>query len=122
MTRIDKYLWAVRLFKTRSLAADTVKTGKVLVNGEAVKPSREVKIGDQLSVKRNTAVFTYEVLELLDKRVGAKLVENYLRDITPIEEKEKFREYQLAQQQYRQMGHGKPSKKDRRSIRKFLDD
>lgn len=120
MTRIDKYLWAVRLCKTRSLAADMVKAGKVLVNDEVVKASREIKPGDKLSVKKNTATFTYEVVELLDKRVGAKLVDQYLRDITPVEEVEKYKEYQMAQQQYRQSGFGKPSKKDRRSINKFL--
>ena len=122
MARIDKYLWAVRLFKTRSLAANMVKTGKVLVNGEQVKSSRIMKIGDQFSIKKNTALFSYEVVDLLEKRVGAKLVENYLRDITPKEEIEKYQEYQMAQKNYRQLGYGKPSKKDRRSIKKFLRD
>ena len=122
MPRIDKYLWAVRLFKTRSLASNMVKTGKVLMDGEAVKASREMKVGDRFSIKRNTAIFSYEVIDLLENRVGAKLVENYLRDITPLEEVEKYKEYQLAQKQYREMGYGKPSKKDRRNIRKFLDD
>lgn len=122
MARIDKYLWAVRLFKTRSLAANMVKSGKVWVNDEVVKASREIKIGEKISIKKNTAVFTYEVIDLLEKRVGAKLVENYIRDITPEEEVEKYKEYQMAQKQYRQMGYGKPSKKDRRSIKKFLGD
>lgn len=120
MARIDKYLWAVRLFKTRSLAANMVKAGKVLVDGEEVKTAYKLKVGQQFSIKKNTAVFTYEVVDLLEKRVGAKLVENYLRDITPIEEIEKYKAYQTAQREYRQMGFGKPSKKDRRSIKKFL--
>ena len=119
MARIDKYLWAVRLFKTRSLAANMVKTGKVLVNGEEVKPSKEMKVGEQFSIKKNTALFTYEVVDLLEKRVGAKLVENYLRDITPEEEIEKYKMYQLAQREYRELGYGKPTKKDRRNLRKF---
>ena len=122
MARIDKYLWAVRLFKTRSLAANMVKAGKVLVNGEVVKPSKEMKVGEKFSIKKNTAMFSYEVVDLLEKRVGAKLVENYLRDITPQEEIDKYKEYQLAQKNYREMGYGKPSKKDRRSIKKFLGD
>ena len=122
MARIDKYLWAVRLFKTRSLAANMVKTGKVIINGEPVKPSKEMKVGDVFSIKKNTALFTYEVVDVLDKRVGAKLVENYLRDITPVEEIEKYKEYQLAQRTYREMGYGKPTKKDRRNIKKFLGD
>jgi ribosome-associated heat shock protein Hsp15 len=120
MARIDKYLWAVRLFKTRSLATNMVKSGKVTVNNEEVKPSKEVKVGDKLSIKKNTAIFSYDVVNLLEKRVGAKLVENYLRDTTSKEELEKFKAYQLAQKDYREMGFGKPSKKDKRNIRKFL--
>ena len=91
MARIDKYLWAVRLFKTRSLAANQVKNGKVIIDGSEVKASRSLKVGDKFSVKRNTALFTYEVVDLLEKRVGAKLVGDYLRDITPIEEIEKYK-------------------------------
>jgi len=122
MARFDKYIWAVRLFKTRSLAANMIKSGKILLNGEEVKTAKEVKVGDKFSVKRNTAVFSYEVIEVLEKRVGAKLVADYLRDITPIEEVEKYKAYQLAQSQYREMGYGKPTKKDRRKINKYLND
>ncbi|MEX1002452.1 MAG: S4 domain-containing protein [Crocinitomicaceae bacterium] len=122
MTRIDKYLWAVRLCKTRSLATKLVKTGKVLMSGEPIKPSREMKIGDQFTIKKNTAVFSYEIIDCLENRVGAKLVEHYLRDTTAAEEIEKHKAYQLAQKTYRQQGDGKPSKKDRRNIRKYLDD
>ena len=75
-----------------------------------------------MSIKKNTAVFTYKVLDLLDKRVGAKLVADYLIDTTPPEEIEKYKTYQMAQQQYRQNGLGKPTKKDRRSIKSFLKD
>lgn len=122
MARIDKYLWAVRLFKTRSLAAKMVKEGKVLLDGEKVKTAKELKVGDVFSIKKNTATFTYEVVELLERRVGAKLVEQYLRDITAEEEIEKYKQYQLAQREYRDLGFGKPTKKDRRNIRKFLGD
>ena len=122
MTRIDKYAWAVRLFKTRSLAAEQCKTNKILVNNESVKASREVRIGDILSVRKGGAVFSYKVLQLLDNRVGAKLVADYITDITPEEEVEKHKLYQAAQQVYRQNGMGKPSTKDRRALRKFLDD
>ena len=99
-----------------------VKTGKVHINGEPVKASKEVSVGDKINIKKNTAVFTYEVVDLLEKRVGAKLVDQYLRDITPEGEIEKYREYQLAQKHYRQQGYGKPTKKDRRNIKKFLGD
>lgn len=122
MARIDKYLWAVRLFKTRSLAANQVKNGKVLIDGSEVKAARTLKVGDKFSIKRNTALFTYEVVDLLEKRVSAKLVGDYLRDITPVEEIEKYKLYQAAQSEYRQNGLGKPTKKDKRSIRRFLDD
>lgn len=122
MARLDKYLWAVRLFKTRSLAANMVKSGKVLVNGEEVKASRDIKAGEKFSIKKNTALFSYEVIDVIEKRVGAKLVEDYLRDITPLEEIEKYKAYQDAQRDYRHMGFGKPTKKDRRNIRKFLGD
>lgn len=119
MTRIDKYLWAVRLAKTRSLAANLVKTNKILVNYEPVKPSREIIIGDVISVKRNTALFSYKVLDLLERRVGAKLVADYIQDITPEEEIEKFKTYQIAQKEYRQFGLGRPTKKQRRDLGKF---
>jgi ribosome-associated heat shock protein Hsp15 len=122
MARIDKYLWAVRLFKTRSLASNQVKNGKVSIDGLEVKASRNVKVGEKFSIKKNTALFTYEVLDLLEKRVGAKLVETYLKDITPVEEIEKYKLYQAAQSEYRQSGLGKPSKKDKRSIKKFRGD
>jgi len=120
MSRVDKYIWAVRLCKTRSVASSLVKSNKVMVNGEEIKPSKIIKIGDQISVKKNAAIFTYKVLELLDKRVGAKLVADYIEDITPDKEIEKFKIYQLAQKGYRESGFRKPTKKDIRAINKFL--
>ena len=99
-----------------------MKEGKVLLGGEKVKTAKELKVGDVFSIKKNTATFTYEVVELLERRVGAKLVEQYLRDITAEEEIEKYKQYQLAQREYRDLGFGKPTKKDRRNIRKFLGD
>ena len=119
--RLDKYVWSVRLTKTRSIASDEIAKGKIKLNQTNVKPSREVKIGDVVSISKNSAIFSYEVLGIIDKRVGAKLVETYLRDITPIEEIEKFKMYRLAQSVYREKGTGKPSKKDRRDLNDFLD-
>lgn len=119
--RLDKYLWAVRLSKTRSQAADLVSRNKVKINDQLVKPAKEVKVGDLISIQHNTATFSYKVLNLLEKRVGAKLVSEYLIDTTPPEEIEKFKQYQLAQQVYRNYGTGKPSKKDRRDLDDFLD-
>lgn len=119
--RLDKYVWSVRLTKTRSQASEEIAKGKIKLNQSNVKPSREVKVGDVVSISKNSAVFSYEVLGIIDKRVGAKLVETYLRDITPIEEIEKFKMYRLAQSVYREKGTGKPSKKDRRDLSDFLD-
>ena len=119
--RIDKFLWAVRLTKTRSQATELVNKRKVQLNQQEIKPSKEVKIGDTISIQRNTAVFSYKVLQVIDKRVGPKLVPESLSDITPQEEVDKYKAYQLAQQNYRQYGTGKPSKKDRRDLDDFLD-
>jgi ribosome-associated heat shock protein Hsp15 len=120
--RCDKYIWAVRLAKTRSIATELISKGKIKINGVSTKPSKEIKIGDIISISKNAAVFSYKVILLLDKRVGAKLVSEYLLDITPAEEIEKFRTYQLAQQSYRENGSGKPSKKERRDLGDFLSD
>lgn len=120
--RWDKYIWSVRLAKTRSQAAELINKSKIKVNGASVKPAKLPKIGDTIEVSKNTAVFTYKVVQLLDKRVGAKLVADYIIDTTPPEEIEKFRIYQNAQQVYRENGTGKPTKKDRRDLDSFLDD
>lgn len=121
--RIDKYIWAVRLFKTRSLATKEVKNGKVKVNGTDIKPSYEVKVGDEIELRKQGSAFTYKVLDLLEKRVGAKLVPDYLKDITPEEEIEKFKMKQIVQRQYtQQYGKGKPGKKDRRELDNFWDE
>ncbi len=119
--RIDKYTWAVRLTKTRSQASELISKGKIRLNATEVKPSRDVKVGDVIQVHKNSAVFSYKVLELLEKRVGPKLVSIYIEDITPIEEVEKYKTYQESQRVYRDMGTGRPSKKDRRSLDDFLD-
>ncbi len=120
--RIDKFVWFVRLAKTRSQSAELISKNKFKLNGEAVKPSKEVKVGDVISAHKNTALFSFEVINLLDRRVGAKLVENYVIDMTPIEEIEKYKQYQLAQKTYRENGTGKPTKKDRRSLDDFLEE
>ena len=119
--RVDKYVWCVRLTKTRSQATELISKGKIRLNGQEIKASRDIKIGDVIGIQKHNATFEYEALDLLDKRIGAKLVENYLRDITKPEEIEKYKAYQLAQSAYREYGTGKPSKKDRRDLDDFLD-
>ncbi len=118
--RIDKYIWSVRLAKTRSQASELVSKGKIRLNKIAVKPSKEVKVGDILSYSKNSAIFQYKILALLEKRIGAPLVGNYLKDITPAEEVEKSKLYQQAQAQYRDNGTGKPTSKDRRDLESFF--
>lgn len=119
--RFDKYVWSVRLAKTRSQASDLISKGKIKLNGQQIKPSREPKIGDEIQIHKNTAVFTYKVLNLLENRVGPKLVSEYLIDITPIEEVEKYKLYNASQAVYRNNGTGKPTKKDRRDLDDFLE-
>ena len=119
--RLDKYAWSVRLAKTRSIAAQEIGKGRIRLNGEHVKPAKEVKLGDEIQVHKHTAVFSFKIIQLLDRRVGAKLVPDYLIDITTEEEREKLRAYNLAQRGYRQHGTGKPSKKDRRDLDDFLE-
>ncbi|MCH2223173.1 MAG: RNA-binding S4 domain-containing protein [Crocinitomicaceae bacterium] len=121
-TRLDKYVWSVRLAKTRSQAAQAIDKGKVRLNMMNVKPAKEVKLGDEIQIIKHTSKFTYRVIQLLNNRVGAKLVKNYIIDITPAEEIEKLKRYNAAQSVYRDNGSGKPSKKDRRSIDSFMED
>lgn len=119
--RLDKFVWSVRLAKTRSQAADAISKNKVKLNGESTKPSKEVKLGDEVQIIRHTAVFTFKVIQSLQKRVGAKLVADYIIDITDPLEVEKLKTYQLSQSIYRDNGTGKPSKKDRRNLDDFLE-
>lgn len=119
--RLDKFAWSVRLAKTRSQAAEAITKGRIRLNDTNVKPAKEVKIGDEVQLVKHTAKFSFKVIDLLDRRVGAKLVHNYIIDITPDEEREKLEVYRLAQSTYRQHGTGKPSKKDRRDLDDFMD-
>lgn len=104
------------------MSAEACKSNKILINKEAVKPSREIKTGDIFEIKKNTAIFTYRVLALLENRVGAPQVKNYLEDLTPTSEIEKQREYLNAKNEFRDFTFGKPSKSDRRKLKKFLGD
>jgi ribosome-associated heat shock protein Hsp15 len=119
--RFDKYLWCVRLAKTRSQASELISKGKVKLNGQDVKASKEIKINDVIGVQKHSATFEYKVLLLLDKRLGAALIQSYIEDQTKEEEIIKFKQYQLAQKAYRETD-GKPTKKDRRELDKFMED
>jgi ribosome-associated heat shock protein Hsp15 len=119
--RFDKYVWCVRLAKTRSQASELISKGKIRLNGQDVKPSKEIKVNDVIGVQKHSATFNYKVLVLLDKRLGAALIPTYIEDNTTEEEILKFKQYQLAQKAYRETD-GKPTKKDRRELDKFMDD
>ena len=119
--RLDKYLWAVRVFKTRSDAADAIRNNRVLVNGSYAKPSREVKIGDHLSVRRQAVTYQYKVLDLVSSRQGAKNVPQYCLDITPQEELDKLNVPRETIFVFRERGTGRPTKKERRQIDSLMD-
>jgi len=119
--RIDKFLWCVRLFKTRSLSSEQIRTDRVLIENIPVKPSREVKRGDVVRIKRHGFDQKFEVRALPKARIGAKLVPDYIKDITPQEEIDKEAFLKLARNMTRQKGLGRPTKKDRRDMDQFLD-
>lgn len=114
--RIDKYLWSVRIYATRSLATEACRKGHIILGGITVKPSRIVKIGEVILVKKNPVTYAYRVIALLGKRVGAKLVPDYLEDITPAEELQKLDADYTGSLFTRDRGAGRPTKKDRRDI------
>lgn len=123
--RIDKYLWAVRLYKTRSEATDACSGNKVRINGVVAKPSKAVKIGDTVEVHKGPAVLTYKVLQLSENRMGAQLVPDFAEDLTPESERAKFHMPHETIVLKRDRGSGRPTKKDRReldALREMLED
>ncbi len=120
-TRIDKWLWAVRIFKTRSQAAEACKKKRVVLNGVEAKSSRTVKIDDVIEVKKLPVLYRYKVLDLLEKRVSAKLAVNYVKDITPDQEIVKLDLMRMDSTGSRERGAGRPTKRDRRIIDKWQD-
>lgn len=120
--RIDKWLWAVRIFKTRSDAADACRTNKVLINDSYCKPSREVKVGDVVKVKRTMITYTYRVLELVGNRQPAKNVPQFAENITPKEELDKLNVPRETIFISRDRGTGRPTKKERRDIESLMED
>ena len=119
--RIDKWLWAVRLFKTRTLAAEACKKGKVLVHNVQVKPSRNVKVGDVVGIKRNPVLFSFKVLALSENRMNAKLVPDFMENVTTADQIELVELARIAAQNNRDRGTGRPTKKERRDIDDFFE-
>ena len=120
--RVDKYLWAMRIYKTRSIATDACKCGRVKMNGVEVKPSRMFHVGDIFTVRKGPITYTYRILQLCGNRLGAKMVPEYLQDITPKEQLELLELARYAAQSGRDRGTGRPTKKDRRDIEQFFSD
>ncbi len=121
MARIDSFLWSVRLFKTRSKATEACKKNRIMINGGEAKASSKVNSGDTVMVKKGGIKYEYKVLGVVSKRMGAKLVPDYITDVTSLVEKEKLKLQLLAQKTYRNKGEGRPTKKDRRDLEDFLE-
>ncbi|NDV64820.1 RNA-binding S4 domain-containing protein [Bacteroides sp. 224] len=125
--RIDKWMWAVRIFKTRTIAAEACKKGRITVNGALVKPSRMVKSSDIIQVKKPPIIYSFKVLQAIEKRVGAKLVPEMMENVTTPEQYELLEMSKVSGFVGRARGMGRPTKKDRRSLEdftapEFLDD
>lgn len=114
--RIDKFLWAIRIYKTRSIASGECRKGRILINNIQVKPSRAVNAGETITVRKLPVTYTYRIIEPIGNRISAKLVSRYAEDITPDDEKSKLEMRQSIPGVYRQKGTGRPTKKDRRLI------
>lgn len=119
--RVDKYLWCIRYFKSRSIATNACKKGQIKINDVAVKPSREVFPSDTIQVRKNQVDYVLEVIEHPPSRVGAKLVGLYVIDKTPAENLEKLDLLKYSKDYYRKRGTGRPTKKDRRDLDDFQD-
>jgi len=119
--RIDKYLWCIRVFKSRSLATDACDGGKVKIEGSSIKPSRHVKAGEVITVQQGYVKRAFKVVELLEKRVSAPLVKNYAIDVTPQEELDKLKTERYVSYMGKFKGSGRPTKRDRRMIDKITD-
>ncbi len=117
--RVDKWLWAVRVFKTRTIAADACKKGRVVIDNIVVKPSRNIKVGDIVEVKKPPVTFSFKVLALADKRMGAKLVPDFMENVTPPDQYELLELNRISGFVDRQRGTGRPTKKERRDLEQF---
>ena len=120
--RIDKWLWASRIFKTRSTAADACKNGRVTIGGVNVKPSRMVKVGETVSVRKPPITYSFRILKTIEQRVGAKLLPEIYENVTAPEQYELLEMTRISGFVDRARGTGRPTKKDRRSLDAFISD
>ncbi|NCC99002.1 MAG: RNA-binding S4 domain-containing protein [Bacteroidia bacterium] len=120
--RIDKWLWAMRLFKTRSIAADACKKGKIMISGQNIKPSRTIKVGDIIQIRKSPIIYSFRVLALTENRLGAKLVPEYMENVTTSDQYELLETTKISGFINRDKGTGRPTKKERRDLDEFLSD
>jgi len=120
--RIDKWLWSVRLFKTRTLAIEACKKGRVMIKDVPVKPSRMVKRDEVIQIKKSPIIYSFQVVDLIERRVGAKLVPNYMKDVTPASEYQILEMSKMSGFVDRARGTGRPTKKERRELDQFTDE
>lgn len=120
--RIDKWLWAARIFKTRTMAADACKNGRVTISGVAVKPSRTVKIGETVSVRKPPVTYSFRIIDAIEQRVGAKLLPGVYENVTPEDQYELLEMSRISGFVDRARGTGRPTKKERRSLDAFIED
>lgn len=119
--RIDKWLWAARIFKTRSIAVDAIKNGRVTIQGTNVKPSRMIKVGETVSVKKPPITYTFKVLKTIEQRVGAKLIPEIYENVTTADQYELLEMSRISGFVDRARGTGRPTKKERRALDAFVD-
>jgi ribosome-associated heat shock protein Hsp15 len=119
--RIDKWMWATRIFKTRTIAAEACKKGRIMIAGINVKPSRMIKLGDIIQVRKPPITFSFKVLGLTERRMGAKLVPDYLENVTTPDQYELMEMNSISGFVNRAKGLGRPTKKDRRELEQFTD-
>jgi ribosome-associated heat shock protein Hsp15 len=117
--RIDKWMWATRIFKTRTIAAEACKKGRVSINGSQVKASRIIKVGDVIQVKKSPITYSFKVLQTIEKRIGAKLVPEYMENVTTPDQYEILEMSKISGFVDRARGTGRPTKKDRRELKDF---
>ncbi|MDP3313216.1 RNA-binding S4 domain-containing protein [Lutibacter sp.] len=120
--RVDKFLWCIRYFKTRTIATEACKKGHIKLNGDNLKPSKSVNKGEKLVIRKDQINYHIEIIDFPGSRVGAKLVDLYRKDITPQEEFDKMELLKYSKDFYRKKGSGRPTKKDRRDIEEYSDD
>ena len=120
--RIDKWLWAMRVFKTRSIATEACKKGRVMIGGNPVKPSKMIKVGDEIDVRKPPVTFRFRVLKLVNNRLGAKLVPEYMENITPASQYEILEMAKISGFVDRRKGLGRPTKRESRELSKFAEE